>query len=189
MEILVAIWAVLNTPLTQVQERDLTLLSVLQVILIIVLALVAGRAAGRLVRTQAVRRIQVTASAGASAARTVRITAAFVGLYLALTSIGFDLAILLVPIGGLSVGIGLGMQDLAKNLVGGAVTLTEGRVQRGQRIEVRGMQGVVEGIGLRTTTILMDDGVHVLLPNGDFMTQPIKLNPEEGGARPQAELA
>ena len=64
---------------------------------------------------------------------------------------------------------------MAKNLIAGVITLSEQRVKKGQRIEIRGMQGVIESIGLRSTTIVQDDGTRVMLANGDFMSQPLKI--------------
>ena len=175
MEVLEAIWDVLNTPVTQIQERDLTLLSIIQVAVIMLLAWTISRFASRFARHVVVDRLEVAETVGNASARAVRITAIFAGLYLALTSIGFDLALLLLPLGGLSVGIGFGMQDVAKNLIAGVITLSEQRVKKGQRIEIRGLQGVIESIGLRSTTILQDDGTRVMLANGDFMSQPLKI--------------
>lgn len=182
MEILEAIWDVLNTPVTQIQERDLTLLSIVQLFVIMLLAWAVARYASRLTRHIIVDRIDAPEAVGKASARAVRMTTIFAGLYLALTSIGFDLAILLVPLGGLSVGIGFGMQDVAKNLIAGVITLTERRVRKGQKIEIRGMQGVIEGIGLRSTTMVLDDGTKVMLANGDFMSQPVKILSENEAA-------
>ena len=181
MEVLDAIWGVLNTPVTKIQERDLTLLSLIQMFVIMFLAWLVARYASRFASHIVVEKIDAPEAVGKASARVVRTTAIFAGLYLALTSIGFDLAILLVPLGGLSVGIGFGMQDVAKNLIAGVITLTERRVRKGQRIEIRGMQGVIEGIGLRSTTMVLEDGTKVMLANGDFMSQPVKIlaEPEE----------
>ena len=175
MGIFEAIWDVLNTPVTKIQERDLTLLSIVQLLVILFIGWAVARYASRLTRHIVVDRVDAPEAVGKASARAVRMTAIFAGVYLALTSIGFDLAILLVPLGGLSVGIGFGMQDVAKNLIAGVITLTEKRVRKGQRIEIRGFQGVIDGIGLRSTTIVLDDGTKVMLANGDFMSQPLKI--------------
>tara|TARA_Y100000590_G_scaffold468368_1_gene650917 strand:+ start:725 stop:1078 length:354 start_codon:yes stop_codon:yes gene_type:complete len=100
-----------------------------------------------------------------------------VGLYVGLTSIGFDLAIVLVPLGGLSVGIGFGAQDLARNLIAGIITMGERRVRPGDTIEIRGMTGIVKSVSLRSTTVELTDGIQLMLANADFLSQPVKIHP------------
>ncbi|MDP6348707.1 MAG: mechanosensitive ion channel [Chloroflexota bacterium] len=169
------IWKVLNTSITQIQERDLSLLSLIQVVLIIFIAWFLSRTLTPMLRRVILGRVEFGDTVENSIAKGFRFTILFIGIYVAISSIGFDLAILLVPLGGLSVGIGFGAQDLAKNLIAGVITMSEQRVRRGQVIEIRGMRGTVESIGLRSTTVRMEDGIQLMLANGDFMSQPVKI--------------
>lgn len=169
------IWNVLNTPITQIEERDLSLLSIIQVVVIILVAWLLSRFLTPLLRRVVLGRVEFSDAVEKSIARGFRFMILFMGIYIAISSIGFDLAILLVPLGGLSVGIGFGAQDLAKNLIAGVITMSEQRVRRGQSIEIRGMRGLVESIGLRSTTIRLEDGVQLMVANGDFMSQPVKI--------------
>ena len=187
MPVLEAIWEVLNTPLTQIAGKDLTLLSLVQIAVILALAAVASRILTRLTRYLLVKRLGFADVVGGPATRAVRIAVFITGVYLAFTSVGFDLAILLVPLGGLSVGVGLGTSDIAKNVFAGLVTISERRVRRGQRIEVRDFKGVVESVGLRSTTILLDDGDRVILANADFMSLPVRI--VSGTGDPKADAA
>ena len=59
MEVLEAIWDVLNTPVTQIQERDLTLLSIIQLFVIMTLAWIISRLASRFARHVVVDRLGV----------------------------------------------------------------------------------------------------------------------------------
>ena len=181
------IWKVLNTPITQIEENDLSLLSLIQVVVIIILAWILARTLSGIMRRVVLKRGNFSPTVEKSLVRSFRFSIVFMGIYIAISSIGFDLAILLVPLGGLSVGIGFGAQDLAKNLIAGVITMSEQRVRRGQTIEIRGMRGVVEAIGLRSTTVRMEDGVQLMLANGDFMSQPVKIfadAPEEEAETP-----
>ena len=166
---------VLNTPITQIEERDLSLLSLIQVVVIILVAWLLSRFLTPLLRRIVLGRVEFGETVENSIARGFRFMILFMGIYIAISSIGFDLAILLVPLGGLSVGIGFGAQDLAKNLIAGVITMSEQRVRTGQTIEIRGMRGVVQSIGLRSTTIRLEDGVQLMIANGDFMSQPVKI--------------
>ena len=169
------IWIVLNPPITQIEERDLSLLSLIQVAVIILVAWLLSRFLTPLLRRLILGRVNFNDTVESAISRGFRFMILFMGIYIAISSIGFDLAILLVPLGGLSVGIGFGAQDLAKNLIAGVITMSEQRVRTGQTIEIRGMRGVVQSIGLRSTTIRLEDGVQLMIANGDFMSQPVKI--------------
>ena len=60
----------------------------------------------------------------------------------------------------------MGAQDLFKNLIGGLSILIEQRFQRGDWILVDGVvEGTVEGIGFRSTTVRRFDKAPVHVPN------------------------
>jgi len=75
-------------------------------------------------------------------------------------------------IGGLGVfGVALafGAQDLVKNLISGVFILVEKRFRPGERIKVDGVvEGTVEAIGFRSTTIRQADRSPVYVPNAVF---------------------
>ncbi len=57
---------------------------------------------------------------------------------------------------------------------------------RGDRISVAGAEGVVSEIDLRYTTLVVDEGTRVLVPNSTLFTNSIRVERREGGptARP-----
>jgi MscS family membrane protein len=79
---------------------------------------------------------------------------------------------ILPVIGGLGVfGVALafGAQDLVKNLISGIFILIEKRFQPGEWIVVDGVvEGVVEAISFRSTTVRRFDRAPVYVPNGVF---------------------
>ncbi len=68
-----------------------------------------------------------------------------------------------------AVAIGLGLQDLIKNVVGGLVIVTDRPFQTGDRVRVDDAYGEVERIGLRSTNILASNGVLVTVPNAELV--------------------
>ena len=69
---------------------------------------------------------------------------------------------------GLSVGglaLGLAAQDTVANLFGAVAIFLDKPFHMGDRIKVEGVEGVVETIGLRSTSIRNPDGHHVTIPN------------------------
>lgn len=74
---------------------------------------------------------------------------------------------------GLSIGIGFGLQDVVKNLLGGLVVLFEKPARLGDLITVGSVTGRVSAQKLRTTTLSDEDGREVIVPNKNFMSQKV----------------
>ena len=88
------------------------------------------------------------------------------GFLLALSIMGINITTLTVIAGGISVGIGFGLQELINNFVSGFILLTERSLAPGDVIEVDGNIGKVQQIGLRTMQITTPDDVELIIPNG-----------------------
>ncbi|MFO0940010.1 MAG: mechanosensitive ion channel [Pirellulales bacterium] len=74
---------------------------------------------------------------------------------------------------GLSIGIGFGMQDVVKNLLGGLIVFFEKPARLGDLITVGSVTGRVAAQKLRTTTLSDEDGREVIVPNKHFMSQEV----------------
>lgn len=91
------------------------------------------------------------------------------GFLLALSVMGINITTLTVIAGGVSVGIGFGLQELINNFVSGFILLTERSLAPGDIIEVDGNIGKVQQIGLRTMQITTPDDVELIIPNGHLL--------------------
>ena len=94
----------------------------------------------------------------------------FIGFYIAVSSLGFDLNVVLLPLSALGLGLGFGMQRIAENFVSGVILLGERPVKDGDVISISGVTGVVESIGLRATVIRTFAGTEVVMPNSELIT-------------------
>ncbi|MEX2260449.1 MAG: mechanosensitive ion channel domain-containing protein [Bryobacteraceae bacterium] len=74
-----------------------------------------------------------------------------------------------------SVGIalGLGAQDLVKNVVGGLVILTDRPYQLGDRVRIGAAYGEIHHIGLRSTKLTTPDDTRVTIPNADVLVEHV----------------
>lgn len=97
----------------------------------------------------------------------------FIGLLLILQTAGIDLTALSVVAGGLGIGIGFGLQNIANNLISGLIVLLERPVKIGDRIEVAGSEGQVVAIRARSTTVLTNDNIAIIIPNSRFITEEV----------------
>lgn len=90
--------------------------------------------------------------------------------------LGIDLMILLTSSVGLLVGLGLGLQDVFKDMIAGVVLLFEGNLRVGDIVEISGkskMNGVnnesivakIVKINVRTTQIQTREGNVLIIPN------------------------
>lgn len=86
---------------------------------------------------------------------------------------GIDLSTLTVVFGAFSVGIGFGLQNIVNNLVSGVVILIERPIKVGDRIEVGDLEGDIVSISLRATTVMTNEGIAVIVPNAQFMTNQV----------------
>jgi len=95
------------------------------------------------------------------------------GVLVALSSIGINLSTLTVVLGGLSVGLAFGLQEIVNNFVSGFILLFERSIEIGDIVEVDQNVGIVQRIGVRSTTIKTRDNVELIIPNSYFLTQVV----------------
>ena len=93
----------------------------------------------------------------------------FIGLLVALSSVGIDLTALSVLGGAIGVGIGFGLQKLAANYVSGFVILAERSMRIGDNVRVDGFEGRISDIRARYTVIRSSVGSESIVPN-EMMT-------------------
>ena len=99
----------------------------------------------------------------------VRYLIIIIGIFIALSIVGIDLTTLKVLIGALGVGIGFGLQHMVNNLLSGFIILTDKSIVVNDLIEVDGLLGWVEAIGLRATIIRTFNNIEVIVPNSELV--------------------
>ena len=75
----------------------------------------------------------------------------------------------LAALGSAAIAIGLGAQDLIKNLVGGFVIVADRPYQTGDRVKIGDAYGEIERIGLRSTKLMTPDDTLVTIPNAKIL--------------------
>jgi potassium efflux system protein len=100
----------------------------------------------------------------------IRLVIAILGVMLAVTASGIPLDKLTVVLGALSVGIGLGMQNIVNNFVSGVILIFEKPFQIGDFIELADKKGKIQDIGIRSSKMLTQQGSQVIIPNGDLIS-------------------
>lgn len=104
----------------------------------------------------------------------VRAMLMFVGLMLALSSVGIDLRALSVLGGAVGVGVGFGLQKLAANYVSGFVMLAERSVRIGDNVRVDTFEGRITDINARYTVVRAPSGRESIVPNEMFISSRVE---------------
>ena len=96
-----------------------------------------------------------------------------VGFSLALVALGIDFTKLTILLGALGVGVGFGLQNVVSNVASGLVLLFERTIRIGDAIEVGEVQGEVQAIGVRSSTVRVWQGAEVIVPNAELVSQVV----------------
>jgi len=96
-----------------------------------------------------------------------------VGILIVLENTGIHLAALAVFAGAVGVGVGFGLQNITSNFISGLVILAERPITIGDRVEVAGIVGRVQQIRARSTVIVTNDNIAMIVPNSKFIDSPV----------------
>lgn len=87
---------------------------------------------------------------------------------------GIAIAPLIAGLGVFGIAVGLGAQDLFKNLIAGILIMSEKRFHPGEWIKVDGVvEGTVEKINFRSTLVRRFDKSPVFVPNAKLSDNPV----------------
>lgn len=87
-----------------------------------------------------------------------------------LDAMGFNLAPLLASAGVAGIAIGLAAQNIVKDMFNGFLILVEGQFSVGDTVRIAGVNGIVEELTLRKTSVRDADGTLYVVPNSQITT-------------------
>ena len=90
--------------------------------------------------------------------------------FFVLKSLGMNLSNLAVIAGGLSVGIGFGMQTIVNNFISGIILIFSRNLQVGDVVEVGTVVGRIKQINVRATVVETYDSAVIYVPNSAFVS-------------------
>lgn len=163
----------------QLREGRITLGALLVGIFVLYLSVLLSRGVRDFLRHTFLPRAGVDRSLGYIIATFVAYAIIATGVFTALAIIGIPLTTFTFIAGGLSVGLGFGMQEIFSNFVSGFILLFERSIKPGDVIRVGDTLGVVEDIGIRSMRIKNIDNVKLIVPNNRFLSDTV-TNYSEG---------
>lgn len=110
---------------------------------------------------------------------TLAANAAMVGIYalaiaVALSLLGGNWSAIVTVLGASTVAVSLALQDVLRGFVAGVYLLMERPFIIGDRIEVKGVEGTVEAIDLRTTTLRTESAGRIFVPNATVFSEVVR---------------
>ena len=90
-----------------------------------------------------------------------------------LQAYGLNLSSIALIGSALGVGIGIGLQDIARNFASGIVLLFERSIQVGDFIQVGEHLGVVEEVRTRSIVLKTLDRISIIVPNSRFLSEEV----------------
>ena len=141
-------------------------------LVLVVLVLVVGYIASRLIARLVARRLQKTelrADASYLLQKIIFYILLVIVVATALSLMNVPLGAFAFVSGAVAIGVGFGAQNIINNFISGWILLMERPVRIGDFIEIDNSMGVVDRIGNRSTRIHRTDGVHMLIPNSQML--------------------
>jgi len=162
----------LGTPLFNLGDAQITLLIVLYFLLLLILLVFVSGKSKKLINRVLARR-GVDLGIREATGSIVRYLMLFVGLLIILQTVGIDLTALSILTGAVGLGIGFGLQNIASNFISGIIILFERPVRIGDRIALGDVEGDVVRIGARSTSVLTNDNIDIIIPNSKLITENV----------------
>jgi small-conductance mechanosensitive channel len=170
-DITLTLQRILEYPL--LPRSGITVASLLILVVLFGFVIVAERLIRRHFLIRLLRRTHLNASLQFTLARIIGYLLLALGFYISFQTVGVNLSSLAILAGAVGVGLGFGLQNIISNFISGLIILAERPISIGDRIEVGGVAGQVREISLRSTTVVTNDNIAIIVPNADFITHSV----------------
>jgi small-conductance mechanosensitive channel len=164
---------VLHYPLLDLGDSHLTVDGIVKLLMVMALVIIAERFLRRFLRKRVLAHTHLEPDLQYAVSRFAGYCFIVLGFFFAFRVVHLDLSSLAVIVGGLGVGIGFGLQNIISNFISGLIILAERSIALGHRIEVSGVAGQVARINLRSTIVITNDNIAIIVPNSNLITNPV----------------
>lgn len=163
-----------NASLFEINETPVTTAGILRVLIIVIFAWILSNVIQRGLKKVGAGNQTINASTLYALSRVIHYIVLFVGIIIALSSVGIDFTKFALFASALGIGIGFSLQTIISNLVAGLIILFERSLKVGDFIEISsGLAGEVKEINMRSTLITTNDNIDILVPNADFVSNHV----------------
>jgi small-conductance mechanosensitive channel len=167
------VWDILTRQFT-LGRITISVSSVIIGVLVFTLTILIARYSSTFVEHRIARREHIDPGLRYTICRLIRYVVITVGTLIAVKqAFAVDLTSLAVIFTALSVGIGFGLQYLAADIASGFILLFERPIRVGDRITIGEDEGDVQSIKLRTTVVVTNDRIAIIVPNSKLVSQRV----------------
>jgi small-conductance mechanosensitive channel len=159
--------------LFSVGESSLTLGLILTLVFSIVVLLIVAEWIKKFIVVKVLKKYNIEQGTRQSVGTIVKYVLIIAGMFSILQTNGIDLSAFGILAGALGVGIGFGLQNITNNFISGLIILFEQPIKVGDRIEVGDTSGDVIKISARSTTVVTNDNISVIIPNSKFIDDQV----------------
>jgi len=129
-----ALWDFLGTSIFTVSKTEITIASLLILVLLIIFSVLAAKIISNILYRRILLSVKMEESIRYTLQRMTNYVIMILGIFFSFQFIGLDLSSLAVIFGLLSVGIGFGLQNLTNNFISGIILLFERPISVGDRV-------------------------------------------------------
>ena len=171
--IIVEVWSYLTRQFT-FGRITVSVSSLIVGLLVFAVTIFVARSASALLDRRLANRPHIDPGLRYTIARLLKYVVIVVGLLLGLKqAFAVDLTSIAVLFTALSVGIGFGLQYIAADIASGFILLFERPIRIGDRVTIGEDEGDVQSINLRTTVVLTNDRVAIIVPNSKLVSDRV----------------
>ena len=173
LNIIAQVWSYLTRQFT-FGRITVSVSSVIVGLIVIAVTIFVARSASTLLDRRLSNRHHIDPGLRFTITRLLRYVLILVGSLLALKqAFAVDLTSIAVVFTALSVGIGFGLQYIAADIASGFILLFERPIRIGDRVTIGEDEGDVQSINLRTTVVLTNDRIAIIVPNSKLVSQRV----------------
>lgn len=167
------ILAVLDSMALQVGESRVSLLSTINLLLIVAVAFTLAVWLSEVINRQLRRTTGISPSMQVGISKFTRFLLITLAFLLALNAVGIDLSSLAIFGGALGVGLGFGLQRIASNFISGFILVFDRSIKPGDVITIGTNFGWVQELKARYVVVRNREGVDTLIPNENLITSEV----------------
>ena len=180
--------SIMDYPLVRLGQSQFTAFDIIKLLVLLGGVLLAEYSLRRYFVTRVLKRTRLDPPLQFAVAKIGGYLFIALGFYISLQVVGINLTSLAVVAGAIGVAVGFGLQNVISNFVSGLIILAERPIALGDRIEIGGVAGQVRQIRLRSTTVVTNDNIAVIVPNSDLISHAL-TNWSYGDPRVRIRLA
>ena len=156
-------------------ESPLTLKRLFFAFVIVFGAFILSKYVQWMLRRQVLQALQIARHTQFILLRFIHFTFIIIGVLIGLSAVGVSFTSVAIIFGGLSIGIGFGLQNIASNLISGFILIFERPIKIGDLVEIMDVDifGRVSSINLRSTVIVSLDEKEIIVPNSQLISEAV----------------